>query len=1263
MRRLVLYFTLLVILSFSFTSSFAQTCTSPSGVPVTMCSPTDGSTVSSPVHELVATNDPGHTISAIYTYVDNVVVRKDYAPSVDAYVPIATGAHNIRVQVWDNVGNLFKAGSNITVVSGAVAVSVSPSSATVNTGASQQFQASVTGSTNTAVNWSVDGVAGGNSTVGMISTTGLYTAPATAGSHTVTATSQADTTKSGSASVTVTTASSGGGACTSPSGVPVTMCSPVDGSTVSSPVHELVATNDPGHTISAIYTYVDNVVVRKDYAPSVDAYVTIASGAHNIRVQVWDNAGNLFKTGSNITVSSGTASVSVAVSPTSASVATGATQQFQATVSGSTNTAVTWSVDGIAGGNSTVGTISAAGLYAAPGAAGTHTVTATSQADTTKSANASVTVTATSSGGGSCTSPSGVPVTMCSPVNGSTVSSPVHEQVATNDPGHVISAIYTYVDNVNVRKDYTPSVDAYVTIASGAHNIRVQVWDNAGNLFQAGSNITVVAGVTVAISPTSATVQEGQSQQFQATVSGSTNTAVNWSVDGIAGGNTTVGTIDSTGMYAAPNSTGNHTVTATSQADTTKSASAAVTVDVPQVTVTVSPSSATVLASGTQQFSASVTNTSNTTVTWSVDGVAGGNSTVGTVDSTGLYTAPATSGSHTVTATSVADTTKSGNASVKVTTVSVVVSPSTATITLGQTQQFTAQVANSTNQAVTWQVDGTTGGNTTVGTISTAGLYTPPSTTGSHTITAISQADATKSGTATIHVSNFSGVFTYHGDNMISGLNSLETVLTPSNVNVNQFGKLFTRATDGYVFAQPLYVPNVNIPGQGTFNVVYIATEHDSIYAYDADGKVSTPLWHRSLINSAAGITTIPSADANNSDEGPEIGITGTPVIDPSTSTMYLVAATKENGAYFQRIHALDITTGAERSGSPVTITGSVSGTGKGNVSGVITFDPLISNQRPALLLDNGVIYVGFASHGDQGNYHGWLFAYAAGTLAKKAQLNLSPNGWAGGIWSAGAGFAADGNGNVYTVTGNGTFDFASGGKDLGDTFLKLNSSVSILDYFTPYNQASLSSGDLDVGSSGVLLVPDDQTNTVHTHLMIGSNKSGDLYVIDRDAMGHYQTSSNNNIVQYLPRALGNNTTSGDQYFGVGAYWNGNLYFAGSYDKLKQFSLTSGLLSATPVAQSPEVVATYRSARPVVSSNGKTNAIVWVISTDSGATKPTLRAYSATNISQEIYNSLQNATRDTPTGGILKFNSPTVANGRVFVVSQKEIDVYGLLQP
>ena len=345
-------------------------------------------------------------------------------------------------------------------------------------------------------------------------------------------------------------------------------------------------------------------------------------------------------------------------------------------------------------------------------------------------------------------------------------------------------------------------------------------------------------------------------------------------------------------------------------------------------------------------------------------------------------------------------------------------------------------------------------------------------------------------------------VLTWHNDNSRTGQNLRETILTPANVNSTQFGKKFTRPLDGQTFAQPLYVPNVSIPGQGTHNVVYVATENDSVYAFDADGTPTRPLWQRDFTNSAQGITAVPCADIPACPVGPVAGITGTPVIGSASKTLYVVAFTKENGSYFQRLHALDITTGAEKFGGPVVIQASVQGTGAGSVGGTIAFDPLIQNQRPALLLAKGVVYIGWASFGDRDNYHGWVLGYAASTLQQVAVFNDTPNGSQGGIWQGGGGLAAGPCGNIFLQTGNGTFDANTiGGVDYGDSFLKLSATggLSVLDYFTPDNQATLDSLDLDLGS-GAGLIPPKQSGAFPNEI-ISAGKQGIIYVVNRDHM------------------------------------------------------------------------------------------------------------------------------------------------------------------
>jgi hypothetical protein len=343
------------------------------------------------------------------------------------------------------------------------------------------------------------------------------------------------------------------------------------------------------------------------------------------------------------------------------------------------------------------------------------------------------------------------------------------------------------------------------------------------------------------------------------------------------------------------------------------------------------------------------------------------------------------------------------------------------------------------------------------------------------------------------------------------------------------------------------------------------------------------------------------------------------------------------------------------------TITATVNGSGVGgDGAGHITFDPLIQNQRCALLLANGNIYIAWASHGDKGNYHGWVMGYSASTLQKIGVYNVTANGKLGGIWMSGAGPAADANGNVYLATGNGTNDVTGSAVDFGDTYFKLSPNVAPLDYFVPFDQSTLNAADLDLGSSGVVLLPDQAG--AHPHILVGSGKRGDLYVIDRDAMGGFHAGSNTNALQYMSRALGVNSAD-DQYFGVGSYWNGNMYFGGAFDHLKQFTVSSGVLSSLAVHTSPQVLASDRSTEPVVSANGNSNGIVWVIATDtySSSTSPlVLHAYDAANVSSELYNSAQAGARDVG-GKVVKFTTPTVANGRVYVGTRNSVDVYGLL--
>ena len=466
-------------------------------------------------------------------------------------------------------------------------------------------------------------------------------------------------------------------------------------------------------------------------------------------------------------------------------------------------------------------------------------------------------------------------------------------------------------------------------------------------------------------------------------------------------------------------------------------------------------------------------------------------------------------------------------------------------------------------------------------------------------------------------------VTTYRNDLARSGGNPAETILTPASVNPAGFGKLASRPVDGQVYAQPLYVSLVNIPGKGIHNVVYVATEHDSVYAFDADsdtGANADPLWHVNFTDPSTGERTLNEADVLNCPSiTPELGITGTPVIDPSTGTLYVVASTILNGQFFHRLHALDITTGAERPGSPVVIAASVPGVGDGFSQTTVPFHPYLYKNRAGLLLLNGVVYTAWTSHCDAGSYHGWLIGYDAADLRQMAIFNDSPNAFQASLWMGGAAPAADAEGNIYVISGNGPFDTESNGSDLGDSFIKLSSGagLTIADYFTPFNQLALNRGDIDLGSSGALLLPDEAGSVAHPHLLAGAGKEGRIYLLDRDQMGSFNPADDSQIVQSIPKAIG-------PLYGGAAYFNQTLFFAAANDSLKAFAISDAHLMPLPSSQSSLAFGGLGAA-PTVSSNGATNGIVWLVEPGYGGT---LHAYDASNLANELYNSQMNPARD-----------------------------------
>jgi hypothetical protein len=583
-------------------------------------------------------------------------------------------------------------------------------------------------------------------------------------------------------------------------------------------------------------------------------------------------------------------------------------------------------------------------------------------------------------------------------------------------------------------------------------------------------------------------------------------------------------------------------------------------------------------------------------------------------------------------------------------TPALTVTPRVAVLTFSQTQQFTAGASG-----MIWAVDGVTGGSTAAGRITPDGLYTPPGSVGRHTVTATT-ADRLQSASATVHVTNYPGTFTHHNDNARTGQNPGETVLTPANVRPATFGKLFSYTLDGNAYASPLYVANVAIPGRGVKNVVYVATEHDSVWAFDADGIEGTALWHRSFIDPASGVTTVPSSDTYEAgDIFPEIGITGTPVIDPASGTLYVVAKTKEVSGgtvrYAQRLHALDIATGAETRGGPVLIQASVPGIGSGSQGGRVAFDPLRENQRPALLLSRGVVYIGYGSHGDQGAYHGWVLGYDATTLRQVMAFNTTPNGFGGGIWQGGGGLAADSSGTIYFGTANGTFDVNVGGTSYGDSFVKLHPSGAVLDFFTPHDQVTLSAGNLDLGSGGLVLLP--RSVGGHRDLLVEASKDGTIYLVDRNAMGHYNPNNDSQIVQSLVNVFSGGTGN----FSTAVYFDGTVYFAPINDAIKAFRVSNARLSIGPTSQTPETYG-FPGGAVSISAKGTSNGILWAVQRV-GSSVGVLRAYDAGDLTSELYSSDRSPADALDVAA--KFSVPVVANGKVFVGSLTQLSVYGLL--
>ncbi len=495
-------------------------------------------------------------------------------------------------------------------------------------------------------------------------------------------------------------------------------------------------------------------------------------------------------------------------------------------------------------------------------------------------------------------------------------------------------------------------------------------------------------------------------------------------------------------------------------------------------------------------------------------------------------------------------------------------------------------------------------------------------------------------------------VVTYKNDAGRSGLNATETTLTTANVNSTGFGLLHNLPVDGKVDAQPLYLSQLTVAG-AAHNVVFAATEHGSVYAFDANS--GAVLWQVSTLKSGE----TPSSPLGCGQVTPQIGITSTPVIDRSAGahgTLFVVAMSLDAAShYHQRLHALDVTTGAELLGGPTEITASVA-TAAG---GTNVFDPTQYEERAALLLSNGFIYLSFTSHCDSPPYSGWIMSYAESSLAQTSVLNVAQNSNAGpSIWMAGGGPAADAAGNVYLLTANGAFETTLDAQgfpnlhDFGNSFIKVsnsNGTLAVADYFALTNTVALSAADKDLGSGGAMLLPDltDAGGTVH-HLIVGAGKDGNIYVVNRDSMGKF-SSSGNHIYQQLNGALGGGV------FSTPAYFNNTVYYADVGGSLKAFAVNNAMLGTSPQSQSA-VQFVYPGSAAAVSANGTANGIVWAHeNTNPGV----LYAFDAANLAHELYDSNQAGTRDQFGSGN-KYITPTIADGQVFVGTTNSVAVFGL---